>query len=70
MELYVSNIPLLIYGGTLGELEIYNYFKLNPWEPHIYIYTLLLFRTSFTYWTALFAGYTVCYFTKFIIFPV
>ena len=25
MELYVSNIPLLIYEGTLGELETYNY---------------------------------------------
>ena len=30
MELYVSSIPLLIYEGTLGELETYNYFKLHP----------------------------------------
>ena len=28
--IYVSNIPLLIYEGTLGELETYNYFKLHP----------------------------------------
>ena len=28
MELYVSNISLLIYEGTLGELETYNYYFL------------------------------------------
>ena len=39
MELYVSNIPLLIYEGTLGELETYNYFKL-PYGDLIYKYSI------------------------------
>ena len=40
VEVYVSNIPLLIYDGNLGELGIYN----------CYLFLLSVFIVCFTYY--------------------
>ena len=46
MEVYVSNIPLLIYGGTLGELETLYCFKLNHGGPIYKIQTAVFDHIS------------------------
>ena len=67
MELYVSNIPLLIYEGTLGELETYNYFKL-PHGGLIYKYLTSFVTTAHLhFWTVVMVGHTACYFRHLLV---
>ena len=67
MELYVSNIPLLIYEGTLGELETYNYFKL-PHGGLIYKYlTSFVTIAHLHFWTVVMVGHTACYFRHLLV---
>ena len=67
MELYVSNIPLLIYEGTLGELETYNYFKL-PHGGLIYKYLISFVTTAHLhFWTVVMVGHTACYFRHLLV---
>ena len=67
MELYVSNSPLIIYEGTLGELETYNYLKL-PQGGLIYRYINSFVRiTHLHFWTVVMVGHTACYFRQLLV---